>query len=274
MLEDAQVLARDGNLDIVTPNSDGSTVVVLLGKGDGTFAAKADHAAGDIPLRIAIGDLDGDGKPDILVSGLRDAVSVLLGKGDGSFATPQKVLAEGGPGIGPLALGDVNGDGKLDLAFAPDGVGSVSVLLGKGDGSFGSRADYPGQRYSHWLGQGAGTSLKDLEVGIVGLEGRAGVLGDLNGDGRLDLVTADGSPGALSVLVGQGDGTFPSEVNYSVDANALALGDVNRDGRLDVVAASGDSTVSVMLTACRQAPGDSRRRNRGPRVGAAVMPSR
>jgi hypothetical protein len=223
MLEDAQVLARDGNLDIVTPNSDGSTVGVLLGKGDGTFAAKADHAAGDIPLRIAIGDLDGDGKPDILVSGLRDA---------------------------------------------------VSVLLGKGDGSFGSRADYPGQRYSHWLGQGAGTSLKDLEVGIVGLEGRAGVLGDLNGDGRLDLVTADGSPGALSVLVGQGDGTFPSEVNYSVDANALALGDVNRDGRLDVVAASGDSTVSVMLTACRQAPGDSRRRNRGPRVGAAVMPSR
>ncbi|MBN1609650.1 MAG: VCBS repeat-containing protein [Polyangiaceae bacterium] len=101
------------------------------------------------------------------------------------------------------------------------------------------------------LGNGDGTLSDNVDYRITGIQGLSGVLGDLNGDGTLDVVTADASPSAMSVLLGPGDGTFPSEVNYSVDATALALGDVNGDGRLDVVAAESGGSVSVMLASCR-----------------------
>jgi hypothetical protein len=236
-------LNGDHALDIVTANQD--TVSVLLGQGDGRFAAKTDYAIGYQPNQVALGDLNGDGNLDILVEGYYgvndtlDVLSVLLGKGDGTFAAKHEYPA--GDGANGLALGDLNGDGKLDVVTPDLGANQVGVLLGKGDGSLAARQGYPtGERPS------------------------AVALGDLDADGKLDLVAiALGPPwvgsSSVSVLLGKGDGTFAANTDFPLgydggDPKAwVALGDVNGDGKLDVVAAGNyDSpypwgVVSVLL---------------------------
>ena len=90
---------------------------MLLGNGDGTFGAKTDFATGPVPVSVAIGDLNGDGKPDLAVANCdSNTVSVLLGNGDGTFGAKTDFATGSGPGS--VAIGDLNGDGKPDLAVA------------------------------------------------------------------------------------------------------------------------------------------------------------
>ncbi|PYM04682.1 MAG: hypothetical protein DMD82_13655 [Candidatus Rokuibacteriota bacterium] len=144
-----------------------------------------DTGSGTFPHSIAIGDLNGDGKPDLVAADdFISAVSVLLGNGDGTFG-PNRYY-ETGHQPRSASIGDVNGDGKLDIVTASQGAEAVSVLLGNGDGSLGPKSDY-----------GTGDSPHCVAIG------------DLNGDGKPDLAVASYNSSAVSVL--SGTGTGPSE---------------------------------------------------------------
>jgi hypothetical protein len=206
----------DGKLDLVVANSFSNNGSILLGNGDGTFQAAVNYGAGLTLFSVAVGDFNGDGKLDLAVAG--SDVSILLGNGDGTFKTAVQYVA----GLEPnsLAVADFNGDGKLDLAVANYESNNVSILLGKGDGTFQAAVDY-----------GIGTENYPATPGSV-------AVGDFNGDGKLDLVVAgvesDGVS-VVSVLLGNGDGTFQAAVNYGAGAQtSVAVGDFNGDGRLDL----------------------------------------
>jgi hypothetical protein len=228
-------LNGDAKPDLATANDAAGAISVLLNRGDGRFQAKHDYRAGARPESVAIGDLTGDGKPDLAIANYQaSTVSVLANGGDGRFQAKHDY----GTGLDPLSvtIGDLNGDGELDLAIANGDASTVSVLLNNGDGSFRAKLDYP-------------TGQFPVSVAI----------GDLNGDGKLDLATANGADGAntVSVLLNRGDGSFRAKSDYRVGSydaipNSVALGDLNGDGKPDLATAnSGDytnaNTVSVLL---------------------------
>src|SRR5271157_4070862 len=221
----------DGVLDLAVANSGENTVSVLLGKGDGTFQTQKTYGTGSGPFGIAVGDFNGDGIPDLAVANQGgNNVSVLLGKGDGTFQ-PQQTYDVGNSPFG-IAVADFNGDGIADLAVTnarknPDGTYTVSVLLGKGDGSF-----QPQQTY------GVGNSPFGIAVA------------DFNGDGIPDLAVANQGDNTVGVLLGKGDGTFKPQQAYPAGTGpvGVAVGDFNGDGVPDLAATNGGSNnVSVLL---------------------------
>jgi hypothetical protein len=225
----------DGKLDLVVPNVSATTVSILLGNGNGTFQTQSEYQAGYSPIAVGVADLNGDGKLDLAVvnngndsNGQPGTVTILLGNGDGSFTTGKTFNTGKGPDS--VAVGDFNGDGKLDLALSNYNVArgnSVAVLLGRGDGTFRKYVSY-----------------------LTGSAPEYVATADLNGDGILDLVTANELAGTVSVLLGKGDGTFPSKVDYAVGKDPIALGiaDLNRDGNPDLAVVNlGGNSVSVLL---------------------------
>jgi hypothetical protein len=217
------------------------TVGVLLGNGDGTFQTAVAYGSGGYEANsIAVADVNGDGKLDVLVAnlcaiadcgsnGTDGNVGVLLGNGDGSFQTPVSYDSGGGYDRS-VAVADVNGDGKPDLLVAneltgTEAGGTAGVLLGNGDGTFQSVVTYGPGGYAAW-------SL---------------AVADVNGDGKPDLLVAnvEASPGSengsVGVLLGNGDGTFKTAVAYGSGqprANSVAVADVNGDGKPDLVVAN------------------------------------
>jgi len=209
------------------PGFDG--VTVFQGRGDGTFGPPRDFGAGDGPSSIATADFDGDGRLDVATALVESsAVAVLLGLGDGTF--PSQVNVQGGNQPKMLLAADMNEDRILDLSFVnnyadPCCEGSVSIRLGRGDGT-----------YSEPVNLRAG-------AGPMGLA-RA----DLNRDGHFDLAVANSSSQDISIFHGRGDGSFDSEVRYPAGGHpvAIAAGDLNGDGRLDLAVANhGDAAFGI-----------------------------
>src|SRR6266699_280774 len=183
----------DGMLDLAVADygcsqechpSPSNTVLVLLGNGDGTFRPAPNLTVGNGPAGVAVADLNGDGKPDLVVANFDDnTLSVLLGNGDGTFQAAQTF---GGVGPKPqtVAVGDFNGDGKPDLVAPNYGSNSISVLLGNGDGTFQAAQNY----------------LVDSAPVFL-------AVGDLNGDGKPDLAVADLHTFNISVLINNSGGS-------------------------------------------------------------------
>lgn len=184
---------------------------VLLSNQRGSFRGIRNYGALS-PLAVALGDLNIDGKPDIVICNSGDTKGgVLLGKGDGDFRAKTDYRV----GIAPhkMAVRDINADRKLDLAFSDSSGSRVWVLLGKGDGTF------PEQMYTN-----------------VGISANSFALADLNGDKKLDFViAADGGDSAGKVFLGNGDGTFRFTPSFAGSGNWLAIGDSNGDNQPDLV---------------------------------------
>jgi autotransporter-associated beta strand protein len=218
----------DGKLDLVTANSDDSSVSVLLGNGDGTFIQSSIDVSPSRPQSVAVADFNGDGKLDIVTANYSSStVSVLLGNGDGTFQREPDFTVNR-PYY--LAVGDFNGDGKLDLVSTTFDDPTVSVLLGNGDGTFVAAP-------SVYVGD---------QLGAI-------AVGDFNGDGKLDFVVKTGFVGnysRLALLYGQGDGSFQAPTYYLLPGTSkhLAVGSFQgRGDRFPDVAVINEDVVSVLL---------------------------
>jgi hypothetical protein len=226
----------DGNLDIAVADQQGNAVSILLGDGKGAFATHVEYPTAAFPTAVTVGDFNGDGKPDVAVSaGNGNTISVLWGNGDGTFQ-PQLNCGAGDIPYSVVA-GDFNNDGKTDLAVANSGANSVSVILNNGNETFQARTDYP-----------AGLSPYSVSTA------------DFNGDGFLDLAVANSNcpsfpncgPGTISILLGNGNGTFQAPSQYSTgtgtDPYSVAVGDFNGDKIPDLAVANyATNTVSILL---------------------------
>ena len=180
-----------------------------LNRGDGTFGPRRGRRAADL-RSIALRDLNGDGKPDVVtVSSDGGVVSVRLNRGDGGFRAKRDYQA----GSVAVGIGDLNGDGALDVVAA-NRLSTVSVRLNRGNGRL-----RVARRYR--------TGLEPVSV----------ALGDLNSDGKLDLVTANSEANTVSVLVNKGNGRFERWRDHAVGRGPMAVAsvDVSGDGRPDIV---------------------------------------
>ena len=282
----------DGNLDALTNDASQRQVVISFGDGHGNFPVvkRLDSGAGYATNYLAVADLNGDGIPDIVGSALSSGrdfgeVFVLLGKGNREFQKPLH-FPSGGHQASAVAVGDLNNDGIPDLVVANTGTDNrpfdydVAVLLGKGDGTFGSPVRYHAGVRPYQLAMGDFNGDGNLDVAVVPINGKSSIFvllgkgdgtfgeakgfqsdlyplsivaADFNGDGILDLaVTNYTSPKQchVSVLLGNGDGSFQKPIRFPVglSPSQLVVADFNHDGKPDIATINGgDATISILL---------------------------
>lgn len=224
---------NDGKLDLAEATLGNDSVSVLLGNGDGTFQPQVSYPVGQSPSSLVASDLRNNGNVDLVTANGcyptcgPGSVSVLLGNGDGTF----QPHTDYGTGLvsSSLAVGDFRSNGKLDLAVVNNGSSSVSILLGNGDGTFKPQVSYLTASF---------IANQDYPQEIA--------IGDFNQDGKPDLAIA--TTAAVSILLGNGDGTFKSHVDIGLPGtvSTIATADFNGDGKLDL-AVSSSSGVFILL---------------------------
>jgi hypothetical protein len=275
----ADDFSGDGMLDLAVADSTSEQVSILLNKGDGTFQAPRSYPVGSTPLALVAGYF-GSGHLDLAVANSNsNDVSVLLGNGDGTFE-PQRRF---GAGLFPASLvtADLNGDGRFDLTTGNQGSNDISILLGRGDGTFQDTltnpvgngpvdsitadlnrdghtdivtSNYYSNDISVLVGHGDGT-FATASMFPAGNGPTALAEADLNGDGRLDIAVADSGDSddnaqGVSILLGNGDGTFLAPISYpaGMRPSSIVAGDWTGDGVIDLAVADlGSDDVTVLI---------------------------
>ncbi len=218
----------DGINDLANTNRNADTVTVVLGNPDGTFGVPQTFAVGDDPLAIIAGDFDNDGQMDLATANLNsDDVTVLWGNGDGTFQPAVSFASDDAPQS--LAVADFNGDGVSDLVVANRFGHNVTVLISNADRTFQPVAGFAVANFPNFV-----------------------TTADLNNDGIIDLATTNNNIDAedVSLLLGNGDGTFQAALHLTVGnrASSLAAADYDGDGFSDLaVGNSGIDDVSVLF---------------------------
>ena len=227
-------LNGDGVLDIAAANEAESSIAVFINLGTGVFQRVApSFPTGEYPTGITSGDFNNDHIPDVVTANYHgNSVSVLLNNGSGVLGAPFSSPTVAGAETSNLAVGDVNGDGKLDVVATNPSNASISQFFGNGDGTLGTATTMP--------------------LGIIGDYRPFSVaVGDFDENGTADIAVADVLVGPIIVKLGNGDGTYQAEQSFQAGgtgARIMITADMNHDGHLDLISANrGSNDVSVLI---------------------------
>jgi len=229
----------DGRLDLVTANRDSNDVSVLLADGAGTFAEEQRSCVvaavppcpqGSDPTAVVVGEMTGDTNADLAVANrLSDTVSILAGDGTGDVSLASTLTLIAGMSPSSIAIGDLNGDLEEDLVVVGEGSTRIGVFLGNGNGTFTPPLGFPP---------------------TAGTNPTAATLGLLDADSNLDLVVANYGADSVTILMGDGDGTFTGAPTVSAGSEPtdVAVGDLDGDLIADLaVTLDDDNAVTVFL---------------------------
>ena len=284
----ADILIGVGNPEAIGESENSEVIGVLLGNGDGTFQGAATNEIGSATnaTLLAVADFNGDGNVDAIVGDAAGAFDFFAGKGDGTFQAPVVSMTQGS---GPAVVGDFNGDGRPDLAMITNS--GIQILVNNGSASFQSSAtvapggtnpaaiataDFNGDGHPDLAVANSGDQSNPMQVQAgnvailtgggnggfapgntypAGTAPRSIAAADLNGDGKQDLIVADGgvntfgsstapTAGAIYVLLNQGAGAFSVKSPYTVGVFPIfvAAADVNHDGKPDLIVLTTQET--------------------------------